>query len=196
VKLTDMLIDVLKARCTKIHYFGLGFIQVKLGETSRMHFYTGELPALVPLEEIHNHRYNFRSVILRGVLKQTFFEAQYSWSGKATHVNVFESCKPPGQEELRGIQFREILERETECVVQETSSVILGSGSEYTIDHRTFHRVEPLGDCITYLDRGPVQKDFAEILRPIGAEKVCPFSKVVPEARLWEIVEQMLGSKS
>lgn len=34
-----MNIDWLKANSTMIHYFGLGFIQVKLGDLDRVHFY-------------------------------------------------------------------------------------------------------------------------------------------------------------
>jgi hypothetical protein len=187
MRLTELMIDVLKQKCTKIHYFGLGFIQLKLGETSRLHFYTGELPAIVPQEEIHNHRYDFRSVILRGALKQTFFDATFSQQNP-THECVFESCKPPGQES-------EPEPLSLPCQIEKLASVTLLSGSEYRIDHNTFHRVEALGECITFLERSKIRKQFAQILRPIGAEKVCPFSKEVPEAQLWEIVEQMLGSR-
>jgi hypothetical protein len=35
-------------------------------------------------------------------------------------------------------------------------------------------------------------KDNAEVIRKRNAEKICPFSKKIPDAKLWEIVEQML----
>lgn len=59
-------IDYLKKNHTKIHGFGLGFIQIKLGEVFRLHIYTKEIALTTQDEEIHNHRYDFKSTVLKG----------------------------------------------------------------------------------------------------------------------------------
>src|SRR5579863_7289598 len=52
---------------TEPYWFGLGFIQLKLNDTARMHFWLPEIPH-PEREEIHNHRYDFSSIVLAGHL--------------------------------------------------------------------------------------------------------------------------------
>lgn len=170
-------IDWLKANHRMIHYFGLGFIQVKIDDTERLHFYTTELPPIVPEEDVHNHRYDFTSFILKGEFKQELFLVTVGDS----HTLEDESCKKDAPTDTTRVP----------CGLTRFSSHIYNAGSSYFIDHNTFHRVKSL-NCITLLRREPIKKDFAQVVRPKGAAKVCPFSQTIEEARLWEIVESML----
>ncbi len=172
----------LKANHQMIHYFGLGFIQLKIDQKHRMHFYTGELPAIVSEEDIHNHRYDFTSRVLMGVLEQEFFAI----TDGDTHVLEKESCKEGVCADTDG---------KTCGVTLLTTQITHGPRSSYTVDHRTFHRVRGT-NCITLLERGEYKKELAEVVRPVGGPKVCPFSLKVPESELWDIVEDMLGRRA
>lgn len=173
----DVTVDSLKKHCTLIHYFGLGFIQVKLGDRYRMHFYTDKLPTIISDEEIHNHRYDFTSHILYG----TFTQKLYQVVPGTSHTIEDESCT----EGTTSIQ------PPRPCSVYLMSQETLSTGRSYHIAHPTFHTVAS-SNAITLLDRGPHVKAFAQVIRPVNTPKTCPFSKKVPEAELWRIVESLL----
>ena len=178
----EVTIASLKENCTMIHYFGLGFIQVKLGDRYRMHFYTDRLPAITNDEDIHNHRYDFTSSIFHGSFTQDIFMLVDG----DTHVLSEESCK-------EGV---EAVTSPKPCGVQKLITQYFARGSSYWISHETFHRVNA-SDAITFLDRGDViAKENALVARAVNAPKVCPFAKKVPEPELWEIIEGMLSSIS
>lgn len=82
-------LDYLKSHCTLIHYFGLGFVQLKLRDGRRMHFYTESLPAIVGDDDVHNHRYDFTSQVLSGYLVQHIYRVVPG----DTHTLEQESCK-------------------------------------------------------------------------------------------------------
>jgi hypothetical protein len=167
----------LRETAQKIHYFGLGFIQVKMDETTRYHFYTSKLPAIVSDEEVHNHRYDFRSTILKGELNQWTYQFVV---GSGNYVKERESCSQA-----------EIDPCPVDGRLQYVSSQSLTKGSIYHIDHRVFHHVAAYMDTITKVVRSDYQKPFAEVIRPKGVKRVCPFSMTVPDSKLWEIVEEM-----
>lgn len=174
-------IDWLRQHCEMIHYFGLGFIQVKFKPVNmvrtRMHFYTKELPPITPQEDVHNHRYGFTSEILKG----EFIQSLWDVVDGDKYVLEKESCKA-------GV---EVNEPGRPVNLKLIGTNIYVAGSRYGIPHTTFHSVQA-DDAITLLRLGKVEKDFAEVVRKKDSEKVCPFSQKVEEARLWEIVESMV----
>lgn len=170
-------IDWLKQNHQMIHYFGLGFIQLKIDDRCRMHFYTPELPPIVSEEDVHNHRYNFDSKILKGEFTQELFHVIEGNS----HIREHESCK-------EGVEAATV---GTPCGIILASAHTYFTGSSYFINHKTFHRVIAK-NCITLLNRGSYKKDMAEVIRLVDAKKICPFSQKVEEEQLWEIVERML----
>lgn len=171
--------DWLRRNAHYIHYFGLGFIQVKITKSTRMHFYTSELERIVDEEEVHDHRYEFRSDILKGMLFQNLY--RWGYYKDATHSLEKVSCKPdePAPSDSQGGRLTLL------------SSSRMSAGSNYTISHDTFHQVWSLR-AITFLHIGPVVKQFANVARKIGNPTVCPFSRKVPEERLWEVVRSMM----
>lgn len=175
--ISDVTLESLKKHCTLIHYFGLGFIQVKLGDRYRIHFYTDKLPAIISEEEIHNHRYDFTSHILYG----TFTQKIYQVISGTTHTCENESC-------TEGVTSTTPPDA---CGIRLLTHETYTAGSRYTINHPTFHTVAS-SNAITLLDRGPHVKAFAQVIRPVNTPKTCPFSKKVPEAELWRIVDELL----
>lgn len=176
-----MTVDSLKSECKMIHYFGLGFIQVKMSDTIRYHFYlpSGTLPVTAPEEEIHNHRQGFKSYILKGALSQSIYEQTEGNSYECVPV----SCDPKNA--IKGIG--------SPCNFRVVARMHLKEGSFYSVHHNTFHNVRSTFGAITALKMGPKQKEYAYVIRPIGSPEVCPFSIVIPEAKLWELVDASLN---
>lgn len=95
------------------HYFGLGFIQLKLSEHWRIHFWMPSWPTIPGAEtEFHDHRYDFISKVLHGRLEQEVFEVG------PTHpkyqdgdLEIFEVSCQPGQEkepEVVGLSMKDL----------------------------------------------------------------------------------------
>lgn len=169
--------DWLKKNHQLIHYFGLGFIQVKINDTVRVHFYHKDLPSITPEEDIHNHRYDFISTILLGSLHQEIFKITEG----DTHVKEFVSCD----------KEKEINPSPSPCGIQSLFSGIHTSGSIYQVTTDVFHRVKS-DYCITKIVREKPKMEFAEVVRPNNSVAICPFSKTVELAKLWEIVDNMI----
>lgn len=177
---SDIKLDLnwLKNNHQMVHYFGLGFIQLKLNQEYRIHFYTEELPPIISDEDIHNHRYDFTSTILKGDLTQEIYECVFD---KDTHILEEESCQP-------GVKCDAM---EKFCGVRLIGKQNFSLGSWYWMDHNTFHRVSTK-ECITLLKRSDYKKKLAQVIRPKDAVSVCPFSKKIEENKLWGIIERMI----
>lgn len=171
-------LDWLKKNCLMVHYFGLGFIQLKLSRECRMHFYTPELPPITSEEDIHNHRYDFTSVILKGKLSQKIYACVFD---QETHVLEEESCQS-------GVKCEGV---KRPCGVKLLGEQFFESGSSYWTCHDTFHKVRA-EECVTFLKRSDYKKDLAQVIRLKGEDSACPFSKKIEENKLWEIIEKML----
>ncbi len=171
-------VDWLKSNYQKIHYFGLGFIQLKLTPNYRLHFYTKQLPPIVGDEDIHDHRYSFLSHILRGRFEQYLFKMI-----DGTDYNLeYESCAENAKSEFI-----------KQCSFELISSSVYTAGSSYFIHGNTFHRVKA-EEAITLLFRPTdYAKEKARVATLVGQKKVCPFSKRIPEKELWEIIAGKLG---
>lgn len=180
----DVTIGSLKKHYTLIHYFGLGFIQIKLGPRYRIHFYTNLLPAIISEEEIHNHRYDFTLTILAG----TFTQKIYQVTQDITHTMEDESCTEHNELDSGSDHYH----KQTECGVTLLSEEHYVAGSSYTINANTFHTVQTT-DAITFIDRKPYSKEFAQVIRPKDLNATCPFSKKIDENELWVIVENILA---
>lgn len=179
----DFNIDWLIANYKKIHWFGLGFIQLKIDDKQRIHFYTDKLPRTTTEEEIHNHRYNFTSTIVRGTLKQNIYEVNVydGFTESNTHWLTEETCK---ENDKRGFPTYP-------CDIKLALSEKYKTGQSYYIHHDTFHQVSS-NDAITLVKRGEYQKEFANIIFPVGMKPLCPFSVKRSENELWEIVRSLL----
>lgn len=175
----ELELDRLKENCRLIHFFGLGFVQLKISDTERYHFYHPELEAFT--EEPHDHRYHFISKVLKGSLVNKVWRVDDQ--GEKAELR-YESCNKDVSD----------VPASYPCNRSQVGSFEVKAGSSYYIDENTFHQVErsSTGPCITKLTRGPVIKDFARILTTPGAEEACPFSRNLPEEDLWKIIVDCL----
>lgn len=180
----EMGVDWLRENSQLAVSLGLGFVLVKLSDQERLHFYHPDCKVGAS-ENPHDHRYNFRSRVLRGALKNSIWEVREG-SGWTMH---FDACKagphPPGKSpptcEVDAVLFESFVTRE---------------GSGYYLDMDTFHTVTPLhdqGPCITHLYRSDIRKEFARVVVPPGGRLECLLGSQMTEARIWEIVEECLS---
>lgn len=163
-----------------IHFFGLGFIQVKISDTQRYHFYTNRIPRYV--EHPHNHRYSFQSEILCGNLNEILYEPIYG----DTHFISTSNCMPKNSNDLNikvpvGLKQRESITHKT--------------GEVYVRIPTDIHTVEATEDTITFLTKTsePIFKE-AFFIYEKNDEPLCPFSKKYDESELWGIVKEMWAS--
>jgi hypothetical protein len=179
-------IDRLQRECEKIHYFGLGFIQLKLNREERLHFYNKDLAkiATVQCEDIHNHRYPFSSTVIRGDLTNVIVDVKHDPEGKFRMRNV--SCNEYGVPESDKICIpvsREVI-----------NTAKMHAGSTYIMEANTFHYVySDFG--ITYFKRelnGPYPKAYAQVVTHKDIDPVCPFSVKLSDDQLWEVVREMI----
>ena len=188
--LQDLKIENLKGDCARLYYFGLGFIQLKLNEIERLHFYSPRIPAIT--EDVHNHRYGFISRILKGQLVNHLYRVdQYPQSFEDSAQKPIldytvnnESCNPEIKTPRLSIPATALLENITTYI----------EGQSYVMTPTMFHRVETNGPTITHLIRGHKVSEMAQVVLPKYATPVCPFSQKIPENELWEIIEEMIKS--
>ncbi len=184
-------VDYLRAHCTKIHFFGLGFVQMKMDDDTRYHFYhpfwSKSLWGIKAVaENPHDHRYHFTSHVLRGTLRTHVWKIvpnviPDSREGALPAVLRYDSCTPgvAAPDEKRYVMALKV------------STFDVSAGSSYYLDENTYHQVEVCGDepCVTHLVRGPKVKPFASILALPGKEDQCPFSCNQEEYELWDVVD-------
>jgi hypothetical protein len=180
----DMLdIDVLRATGAVPHWFGLGFVQLKLDDERRIHFWHPSHGAITPEDELHDHRYDFVSHVLAGKILHEV------WTWKADdagdHEMVEVSCKPGSSTLPVSVGMG---------AIKMAARHIFEAGNQYAFSADGFHRGGAPEGAITFLTRGHVIKDVARVIRPVGHPSVCPFSAPKTEAECWDIIAQMVSS--
>ncbi len=165
-------------------YFGLGFIQLKVDQTYRYHFYHHSLEPIVSDDEIHDHRYSFKSHILQGTFIQLLYTFVSDTNG--THEIQGVDCQGPSDQTFeKSYGNLMLINRST-----------YNAGSSYWINADVLHTVIAHDNVITLLERSTVTKDYARVARPVGVESVCPFSQPLDTDRCWELIEDMLHSRA
>lgn len=170
-------IDDLKKNHQMIHFFGLGFVQLKIDDNLRLHFYHPELLSIIDPEDVHNHRYDFISMIMAGTLTNSFFEVINNTNGLYTISD--ESCNI----NKKDIENNIILN----CDLIEKDTIKHKEGDSYICLSHQFHTVKT-DFAITRLYRGPIVSEFAKVVRKNNSLNVCPFSKQISKEDCWDIV--------
>jgi hypothetical protein len=173
---------------TDPYWFGLGFIQLKLNDTARMHFWLPEIPR-PEREEIHNHRYDFSSIVLAGHLMHEVWHLDAVKSQTTTvqeqDWEIFETNCAPNKEGT--------VETVTPCSITKMGEFSLGAGSIYAFPHTSFHTTEGTRFAITHLTRVlPKPLEYASVVKRRGAETTCPFKEKLPTDLCWQYIEAAL----
>lgn len=173
-------IDWLRKNYQMVHYFGLGFIQLKLNDSERLHFYTEEIKKTVEEEEVHNHRYNFVSTIISGRLLQEVYEIDRMAIDNPYYVTQ-ETCNSEDKREFPKV----------ECNINHVFTGQYLVGEAYYIDHNTFHKVAS-DNAITHVKRSHYKKQFADVIYKKDQAIVCPFSVKMSDEELFAIINDIL----
>lgn len=178
--LTTEDMDKLRAVGIKPAFFGLGFIQLKLSKSRRLHFYHPEANPIVNyLEEPHDHRYHFHSRVLAGELRQDIYV--FNAEDNGAWLKTLETCQPEVEAPAGSDEAGS---------VQKIAQMRHHAGDEYFCHEQTFHTVTTGPDAwaITDLTRTDYTKPLAHVLRLKTAEKTCPFSQPKSEDWCWGII--------
>ena len=168
-------LDFLKSEAKSVHAFGLGFIQLKLSEHHRLHFYCPEVTLTVGEEDVHDHRYGFKSEVIKGSLENSLFVLDFSQN---THLLREESCNPN-----RPVENKDNII----CGLNELGQFTTLAGSTYSLSKDTLHRVETKR-AITFLTREVPTKDAARVVIKANGPVICPFSVNLNEEELWRLI--------
>lgn len=182
--LENLKIDYLLKNYTKIHFFGLGFIQLKLNDKSRMHFYHPELPPFV--DEPHNHRYDFKSKVLKGKLINSLYNIKINFVDEQDYIIKNVDCIHDS------IINDELFKQTIPCSINKICDIITYENSEYFLNKEQFHTITTNVPTITYIERFNITKKYAQIVVKNNFEEKCPFSKIINENELWDLVRSML----
>jgi len=180
----DCSFEALKASGAVPHWFGLGFIQLKLNHKQRMHFWHPEYQKFTPEEEVHNHRYSFCSRIIAGeMIHETWNYVPDEGAGSGTAECIEVSCKPG--------QPANPIPISTGTMTM-SGRYTMPAGSKYFFPATGFHRTITKR-AVTLLCRGEIESENALVIRPIGTPTICPFSIQKSESECWEIIRELLS---
>lgn len=178
-------LDELRACRATPHYFGLGFIQIKVSASRRYHFWVPDWPTIPgAASQAHNHRYPFSSTVLFGRIRQELFRlGPLKAHPEGADLEVAEvSCQPGDSPRVVGYgQLERVLDLTTHA------------GGSYRLTPRDFHVSWAPGPAITCLDRGPTVLAMAQVVRPVGAPAHCPFAGDMGEEACWDRIGRMLA---
>lgn len=172
-------IDEFKNSAQIIQYFGLGFVQIKINEYNRFHFYH---PHLIQTshEDIHNHRCGFKSSILSGSLIETLYNVTI---GDDYFVKI-SNCKKDVPNTLTTYKVNATPLSKTEHY----------KGSDYIRHQKQFHTVSSVNYCITELYLYLPKEEHALVLIENESElNYRPFKADYKESELWEMVEDCIN---
>ena len=182
----ELILSDLKASGAVPHYFGLGFIQLKLDQTRRLHFWAEDWPKVDTENEIHNHRYDFKSVVLAGTVLQDIFHVPAFFEKRQNESDLLAlavSCKPDSPDDGRVLGY---------ATPRHSMFLETRAGGTYQLTTTDYHRAWSEDVTITELMRGPILLDEATVLQNEIKERVCPFSVAKSTDECWDKIASML----
>ena len=170
-------IEYLKENATDIYYFGLGFIQVKIGDNIRYNFYHPKLtPCFVHNETVHTHAYDFKSEILKGCLNENLYAIEPTIKSTRYFCRI-DCCG--GHEKL--FKARTVIRH----------SKKYNQGQSYTRFSDELHRVFVSQPTITKVTKGD-RHGHAFGFIPDDQQDCTPFVSNMSVLHCWDIVEEIL----
>ena len=116
-----------------------------------------------PLENVHNHRWDFASYSIAGELQADYFDVAVEPDGD---LELYEYFSP---ETADSYAFRLV----TKAMTRARDSQRIAPPYAYALHHEEFHRVRPVcGPALTVVLQGPVKKPSTTVLRTPGSEPV------------------------
>lgn len=176
-------ISYLKSLNIEPTYFGLGFIQLKLTKTRRMHFWHPDFVASDDYDtEWHDHRYSFSSQVLVGSITNHLAYSTPETPGTVGTHDVMEVCC-----EGNGAEF---FHRATVTGIGQFTTT---AGQSYYLEADTLHTVETSPFCATLQDRD-TSREYKLKARVVCLHYVTsnPFGVKKSVDDLWKAIEEVL----
>jgi hypothetical protein len=174
-----------------ISLHGLGFIQLVLGGNQRMHVWHPDLPRRDCFEHsaIHNHRFSFKSRVLKGIQVNQRCDLEIVQPGSGTHQLI--SHNGPRSEKGGRLSYPvadvNIYMREAEHYIP---------GDEYTMAAGEYHHTPCEGVVVTVLQKLGEQTIHANSVCRRGVNFHCDFDRFqLSEAQLFAFVVDALSRK-
>jgi hypothetical protein len=175
-----LTIDELRRLGGYPHYLGLGVIKCRIGHDESYHFYSDRAPVLV--NQIHDHRFGFKSTIIKGILRNIIFVIDGQDLNSTLQVERGE-CK-------RGAE-REVLVANAK--MKELCRFDTGVGDSYNIEYDTLHQIELVTPkVITHLKKEPFSQLEPRFVVDTSEPRVCAMSQPKSQKECWEIIEYTL----
>lgn len=129
-----------------ISLHGLGFIQVKLGGNQRLHVWHPELPRRKCFEysAIHNHRFSFRSRVLKGVQNNVRIDLELAKGGSHVVISHNGPRSPRGGRESYPV---------AECNIHARGWETYVPGDEYFVPMHEYHYTPNGGIVVTVITK-------------------------------------------
>jgi hypothetical protein len=173
-------VDELRALGGYPHYLGLGVIKCRVGNDRAYHFYCDRAEVLV--NQIHDHRFSFKSTILRGELKNYIYEIAGTDPTSTLQVERGE-CKKGAERtiEVHNAKMKEI------CNYTNVE------GGSYYMPYDTLHQIERLSPVVvTYIEKEPFSQMEPRFVVDTSEPRVCAMSKPKTQDECWEIIDYAL----
>lgn len=176
----DLSLCALRASGAVPHWFGLGFIQLRLNERQRMQFWH---PAFLGTAEgeVHSHPFSFCSQVVVGELThETWrFEPDEDGDARRTPAPCCGGCAGAAMPATTG-------------KLTLSGRYTLAAGSKFFFTAADFHRMVSRR-AVALLCRGLTEDRPACVVRPINQDP--PYRPCAPKgtAECWDIIEDLLA---
>lgn len=175
-----------------ISLHGLGFIQLKLGGNQRMHVWHPDLPRRDCYEHsaIHNHRFGFRSRVLKGIQVNQRCDLEIVKPGTGSHVLISHNGprSDKGGRESYPVADVNIFLREIETY---------GPGQEYDMPALEYHHTPCQGIVVTIMQKLAECDIHANSVCERGIEFHTDFNRFqLSPAQLFSYVVDALSSEA
>jgi hypothetical protein len=173
----------------QITLHGLGFIQVKLSDTRRMHVWHPDLPRRACFEHsaMHNHRFSFRSTVLVGTQVNRRFNV-IEWQGNG--VGAYDRVSHDGPRSEKGGRLSFVDGSATVSPLPDEHYV---PGQSYEMPILQYHETPNSGVVVTLMEKLVEGTVHASTLIKCGHTFDQDFDRFqLPPERLWEFVVDAL----
>jgi hypothetical protein len=180
---------------------GNGFMIVKLSDTERLHVWHPSLPSQKVATPIHDHTFDFRSTVLRGVLAHTAFyayehdEHELRWEAKYGGLYRLHMAVARDRDDTVLMPIGD--GRKLHWLVPKWTQFI-PTGSEYSFDAGIFHTSAmgvPGTPTVTLLQKIRTGcTPFARVAVPLGQKPDNDFNRYDPsyETLLDDVLQEVL----
>lgn len=173
--------DWLREHGENIRVHGNGFLQLDLPGQNRLHIFSHpDLPAQRQSTHIHDHRFGFKSQILRGRLANICYRVEAS---RAPTHRVYSAVPRNGEDTVL---------KDTGFVGQLVAIMaeVYQAGDSYKMWPKVFHETMTNELTVTFMAKNETTDHAPRVLAPIGARPDNDFTRYdVDPLTLWAIVK-------